>query len=374
MPYTNGVYTSPGWVNGGPPPLNASNLNDISNALEDATKSMVIDHKNLLDNPYWISPINQMGETTVTIERDGSSGIYIPARVIDRWWGDDGATYTLEDDGIKCVARGNMTIAPLNQQLVPDDLEQLLGKTVTFSVIYKAYYGNVHIHVTNQNGTIEVESGAGTASDSWALYTRTLTIPEDSTELKISIYFFNQASSGQDAYGKFCYAKMEFGDESTAFCNNPDYFESPDIPPIWDVPEDRGIELLKCQRCFMYFKSFKKKYNNEENTELDDSPIGIGFMTKKESNLTQASTVVKLPTKIYKEPILSFGGVFMRVFFTASEYADGFAISNIEMQNFNGDEITLITSVNQTVTPRFVGDPIYIFTKGDGWLSLDTGI
>ena len=34
MAYTNHNYTNPGWGNDAPPPVNASNLNDISNALE----------------------------------------------------------------------------------------------------------------------------------------------------------------------------------------------------------------------------------------------------------------------------------------------------------------------------------------------------
>lgn len=34
MSYTDMQYTNPGWKNGAPPPVNASNLNDISNALQ----------------------------------------------------------------------------------------------------------------------------------------------------------------------------------------------------------------------------------------------------------------------------------------------------------------------------------------------------
>ena len=34
MSYTDMQYANPGWTNGTPPPLNASNLNDISNALQ----------------------------------------------------------------------------------------------------------------------------------------------------------------------------------------------------------------------------------------------------------------------------------------------------------------------------------------------------
>lgn len=34
MSYTDMQYTNPGWTDGAPPPVNASNLNDISNALQ----------------------------------------------------------------------------------------------------------------------------------------------------------------------------------------------------------------------------------------------------------------------------------------------------------------------------------------------------
>lgn len=38
MPYTGGIYTNPGWTNDQSPYINQTNMNDISNALEDLTE------------------------------------------------------------------------------------------------------------------------------------------------------------------------------------------------------------------------------------------------------------------------------------------------------------------------------------------------
>lgn len=39
MPYVNGKYTNPGWSNDTDPPIDADNLNDISNALQVVTSA-----------------------------------------------------------------------------------------------------------------------------------------------------------------------------------------------------------------------------------------------------------------------------------------------------------------------------------------------
>ena len=52
-------YVAPTWQNGGPPALNAKNMQDISDNLAYVSNNMV--NPNLLDNWYWGNPVNQRG-------------------------------------------------------------------------------------------------------------------------------------------------------------------------------------------------------------------------------------------------------------------------------------------------------------------------
>ena len=54
-------YTAPTWQNGGPPALNAQNMQDISDNLAYVSNHMV--NPNLLDNWYFGNPVNQRGQT-----------------------------------------------------------------------------------------------------------------------------------------------------------------------------------------------------------------------------------------------------------------------------------------------------------------------
>lgn len=66
-------YVAPTWKNGGPPALNAKNMQDISDNLAYVSNNMV--NPNLLDNWYFGNPVNQRGKTSYT------GGGYC----IDRW-------------------------------------------------------------------------------------------------------------------------------------------------------------------------------------------------------------------------------------------------------------------------------------------------
>lgn len=57
-------YVAPTWQNGGPPALNAKNMQDISDNLAYVSNHMV--NPNLLDNWYFGNPVNQRGQTSYT--------------------------------------------------------------------------------------------------------------------------------------------------------------------------------------------------------------------------------------------------------------------------------------------------------------------
>lgn len=104
-------YVAPTWQNGGPPALNAKNMQDISDNLAYVSNNMV--NPNLLDNWYFGNPVNQRGASG-TISRLGY--------FFDRWKLVSGSV-TINSGGIVL----NGTIAQV--------LEHAVGQTVTATVL-----------------------------------------------------------------------------------------------------------------------------------------------------------------------------------------------------------------------------------------------
>ena len=69
-------YVAPTWQNGGPPALNAKNMQDISDNLAYVSNNMVNPH--LLINWYFGNPVNQRGASFVENDYglDGWKGTY----------------------------------------------------------------------------------------------------------------------------------------------------------------------------------------------------------------------------------------------------------------------------------------------------------
>lgn len=92
-------YVAPTWQNGGPPALNAKNMQDISDNLAYVSNHMV--NPNLLDNWYFGNPVNQRGQTSYTGARYGG---------IDRFTFDgQGGTMTVGDGFVSFQKTGEYT-------------------------------------------------------------------------------------------------------------------------------------------------------------------------------------------------------------------------------------------------------------------------
>lgn len=104
-------YVAPTWQNGGPPALNAKNMQDISDNLAYVSNNMV--NPNLLDNWYFGNPVNQRG---------ASGTISTAGHFFDRWKLVSGSV-TINSGGIVL----NGTIAQV--------LEYAVGQTVTATVL-----------------------------------------------------------------------------------------------------------------------------------------------------------------------------------------------------------------------------------------------
>ncbi len=110
-------YVAPTWQNGGPPALNAQNMQDISDNLAYVSNHMV--NPNLLDNWYFGNPVNQRGQTSYS-----GSEIY-PIYAIDRW----------KSIASVSVLDGGITVTNVVQPLEASIRNGLRGKTVTASCL-----------------------------------------------------------------------------------------------------------------------------------------------------------------------------------------------------------------------------------------------
>lgn len=113
-------YVAPTWQNGGPPALNAKNMQDISDNLAYVSNNMV--NPNLLDNWYFGNPVNQRGQTSYT-----GTNTY----TIDRWMTDN--TVTVVDGGI--TVKRTVYVALFYQYLEDSLVNAIAGKVVTYSAL-----------------------------------------------------------------------------------------------------------------------------------------------------------------------------------------------------------------------------------------------
>lgn len=139
-------YVAPTWQNGGPPALNAKNMQDISDNLSYVSNHMV--NPILLDNWYFGNPVNQRGQTSYTGVGYG----------IDRWKLDVGESVTI-DNGLNLV-KANTYIGQYF-----DDFDKFIGMQMAGSVLTSdgdLYTGTfVYNGVLNQGQTFFGNSRLG---------------------------------------------------------------------------------------------------------------------------------------------------------------------------------------------------------------------
>ena len=199
-------------VNGASAGLDATNAQAALKELNTEKVPVYGLGKNLLDNWYFVNPVNQRGLSTYTF----TSGAYS----IDRWKLYRG-TITLTVDGLSYQWDGTSGYSPFHQKI--NNYDAYIGKTVTMSVIL----------------------GDGN------LYSDTFTVPSSgsySSEQFDQIRFFANASSKSVEIGKvlttstivLVAAKLELGSQQTLAHLEGSTWVLNEIPNYND-------ELIKCQ-------------------------------------------------------------------------------------------------------------------------------
>lgn len=267
-------YVAPTWQNGGPPALNAKNMQDISDNLAYVSNNMV--NPNLLDNWYFGNPVNQrngyvitpgsayraapnagdaiVGQTdgyytakaynsnwwTINI---GGTDYYVyngstqavpgytgtDTYTVDRWITDN--TVTVVDGGIKCKQSGQ---AWLLWQRLDDALAKIIaGRVVTYSALTSAGLLTKTISLPPVNETWDIDGGNATLGD----------LEMDMTQSggKKCLRFYSTVDGTEVT---ILAVKLELGTQQTLAHQENGVWVLNEIP-------DYGEQLRRCQRYFI---------------------------------------------------------------------------------------------------------------------------
>lgn len=224
--------------------------------------------KNLLDNAYFLNPVNQRGQSSYSGAGYG----------IDRWASTRANTVTLESDGLKLSYSTGQGYQQITQN--PDNPTKYNGKTLTLSALMVAVTQTTYLRYTYGPGALEhfiTEIPSGTTG----LVTMTVTVPSNAT------YAGAQLSSGAttptSGYFKVAAIKLELGTEQTLAHQENGVWVLNEIP-------DYGEELAKCQRYLWIIDA-----NDDNHT------IAFGSAT----TTTAASFVIGLPVTMRQNKVLN---------------------------------------------------------------------
>jgi len=185
---------------------------------------------NLLDNWYFVDPINQRGQTEHT--ENGYT--------IDRWLIKDGfSLFLTSKDGIKLTYGSQGGVWPNLRQVV-EPYRFLPGQPVTFSaLIRKTNSAKFLAVIKNESKDLFSVVTSDTIND-WTIVTATGEVPSDSKSVYV-FFYLNNPSVGDSIDIKA--AKLEIGSQQT--------LARQDASGNWvlnDPPPNKALELAKCQR------------------------------------------------------------------------------------------------------------------------------
>lgn len=211
---------------------------------------------NLLDNWYFVRPVNQRGQTKYT-----GSWVY----TIDRWFlgGEPSNSMEITDGGIHV----SYTMPGWN---VIQKLKNVLckGKTYTFSVIYKSTLPLRLVVSWGDNKYFYNESSP--ATNEWALATITGTVPADA-EIAYEQVMFQLLGSVAGTIDIKA-TKLEIGSTQTlAHLGNGNWV-------LNEIP-DYGEQLRKCQRYFLKIGDVVHYCSLGNGVARDDQFVSITIST-----------------------------------------------------------------------------------------------
>lgn len=188
---------------------------------------------NLLDNWYFVNPVNQRGQTEY-------AGV---GYTIDRWKAVAAAfSTTITDEGLLISGK---QFQYLLQNI--ENPEKLNGKTVTFSALVKNPNGNIRLNLQNQTTNVGLLKDFSASADvTLVQHTVTPTISKGD-----SVFFAIYPGANNATEARSCTVlamKLELGSQQTLAHEENGEWVLNEIP-------DYGEQLLKCQRYYQLFSS-----------------------------------------------------------------------------------------------------------------------
>ena len=282
-------YQAPTWVNNGAPPLNAKNMQDISDNLAYVSNHMV--NPNLLDNWYFGNPVNQRGQTSYT-----GSGY-----CVDRW--------KLQNDTNLTVGSGFCTLH--GSWDVRQIFESLPQATYTASVLFKNSTATaLQILLGNKTGP---DVSVAVSHDTSGLLVGT------GNNIDLSNVIISLSGSGSV---NLIAVKLELGSQQTLAHQENGVWVLNEIP-------DYGEQLRRCQR--YYFKTASAQYSAYLMRKVDDNYLMDSCIFPVTMRATPSVQLVS-----YRNP---FTGAVITAEGTAAQTTpDGFCVVN-DAGKFTGDPI-----------------------------------
>lgn len=216
-------YQAPTWVNNGAPPLNAENMQQISDNLEYVSNNMV--NPNLLDNWYFGNPVNQRGQTSYTGLR----------YTIDRWCNvySNTSTVQLSKDGLKLDA--SSVAGQLSGFLQYIDSANIVKEQeITLSVLSNNGCNSITFTI---NDAVSFDGPDISLGDGWFL-----DLYKDSSDQYYQARFFT-GTGGNLSNNPILAVKLELGSQQTLAHQENGAWVLNEIP-------NYGEQLMRCQRYY----------------------------------------------------------------------------------------------------------------------------
>lgn len=245
-------------------------------------------NRNLLDNWYFVDPINQQGKQS-----------YTSGYTIDRWVIYSSPSVTLTEDGVHFVGPAGRN-GGFQQPI--EHPTQYNGKTMTFSALIKGR-GVLIVNNPGSTGSANMVS-AGFNSESYTLVSVTFVWNVTHPDGYVNALLWSDGSNPADFYVKA--VKLELGPVQTLAHQENGAWVLNDPPP------NLALELAKCQR--YYFEA--------NNLGLGYPHVAIAIA----KSATVADCIIEVPVSMRVIPAVIYSGNW-RLFDSSNSTV--IAVSNI---------------------------------------------
>lgn len=231
-------------------------------------------NRNILDNWYFLNPVNQRGATNYTTAN---------SYTIDRWYNLGAGTVTVTSGGL--VVSGTQSTR-IEQYI--ENSQLLNGQVITASVLVKNPDNKVRINVFNRTTSVS-KTHDFPASSTFQLCSFTTTVT-DATSSSIGFLIYPGVDQTTSKSMTVVAAKLEIGAKQT--------LAHQDINGNWVLNEipNYGEQLARCQRYFLALGQANGAYGT----------FGIATV----ESTTQARVSIPLPVSMMRYPTMFSSGSF----------------------------------------------------------------